>query len=192
MADQPSLRPLVASNAFSDGRSARMPVPGTVPRAEVVLDDETRTGMRGPVDASADLTVARDDLDRRPYVDRFPRAMTADLLRRGRERYMVFCTPCHDPLGYGNGVVVERGYTRPPTLHSDRLRAAPAGYFYDVIHRGFGSMPEYGTQIPVFDRWAIAGHIKVLQQSQHLRLDDLPEAERRAVLEQLEKSDVKR
>jgi hypothetical protein len=192
MADQPSLRPLVASEAFSDGRAARMPVPGTMPQPEQVFDDETRTGMHGPRDATAELSVARDDLGRRPYAGRFPQPMTAELLRRGCERYTIFCTPCHDPLGYGNGVVVERGYTRPPTLHSDRLRAAPAGYFYDVIHRGFGSMPEYGTQIPVLDRWAIAGHIKVLQYSQHLPLEDLPARERQAVLEQLENRDGKR
>jgi hypothetical protein len=192
MAEQPSLRPLVATTAFADGRAAQTLVPGTIPRLEEGFDDETLTGMRGTVDAAEQLTVDRNDLEKRPYLDRFPRAMTAEVLRRGRERYMVFCVPCHDPLGYGTGVVVDRGYTRPPTLHSDRLRAAPPGYFYDVIRRGFGAMPEYGPQIPVLDRWAIAGHIKVLQQSQHLRLDDLPEPQRRAVLEQLEKSDGKR
>lgn len=192
MADQPSLRPLEGSPLFPKGQSALHLVEGTVPRPDPLYSREFLTGMRGQTDAALTLTVERTDLQRLPYVDEFPFPMTAEVLRRGRDRYQAFCWPCHDPLGYGNGVVVERGFTKPPTLHSDRLRQAPPGYLFDVIHRGFGAMAEYGTQIPPRDHWAIVGHIKVLQASQHLRLDELPEAERQAILERLEATDGKR
>jgi mono/diheme cytochrome c family protein len=99
-------------------------------------------------------------------------------LRRGRERYDIFCSPCHGLGGEGDGMVVQRGYRRPPSLHVDRLRQAPPGHLYDVIANGFGAMPDYAAQIPVRDRWAIASYMRALQLSQNATIADLsPEAQ---------------
>ena len=86
--------------------------------------------------------------------------LTRELLARGRERYEIFCTPCHDRTGGGQGMVVRRGYRPPPSLHIDRLRDAPVGHFYDVMTRGLGAMPDYAQQIPPEDRWAIAAYVQ--------------------------------
>ena len=106
--------------------------------------------------------------------------MTIDLglLRRGQERFNIFCTPCHGGAGEGDGMIVRRGFRRPPTYHSDRLRGVPIGHFYDVITNGFGVMPDFAEQVPVRDRWAIAAYIRALQLSQHAKPDDLSEDQR--------------
>ncbi len=93
--------------------------------------------------------------------------MTADVLEHGYNRFMIYCVVCHDPLGTGKGKIVERGYTAPPSYHIERLRDVPAGYLFAVISEGYGSMPSYSNQIPVRDRWAIAGYLRALQLSQH-------------------------
>src|SRR5205085_3233880 len=100
------------------------------------------------------------------------------VFQRGQERYMIFCVVCHDPLGTGQGKIVERGYTPPPSFHIARLRQAPVGHFFDVITNGYGSMPEYRAQVPPRDRWAIVAYIRALQRSQHATLKDVPPAER--------------
>ena len=100
------------------------------------------------------------------------------MLERGRERYDIFCSPCHDRLGNGQGMVVRRGFPPPPSLHIDRLREARPGYLFDVITRGFGRMSDMASQIPVEDRWAITAYLKVLQYSQHAPLSAVPEADR--------------
>jgi mono/diheme cytochrome c family protein len=94
--------------------------------------------------------------------------LTADLLARGQQRYNIFCTPCHGLTGDGNGFVTTRGYRRPPTFHSDRLRAAPVGHYFDVITNGFGAMYDYSAQIPPRDRWAIIAYVRALQLSQNV------------------------
>ena len=162
MADQPAYRPLQESEFFPDHRSARPLVPGTVPRGHLKTDDATFTGREG-----------------KDFVDRFPHPVTRSMLERGRERYDIFCSPCHDRLGNGLGMVVRRGFPQPPSLHLDRLREAKPGYFFDVITRGFGRMPEYAPQIPVEDRWAIVAYVKALQLSQHARPEDVPPNRRR-------------
>jgi mono/diheme cytochrome c family protein len=96
-------------------------------------------------------------------VTEFPLPVTKELLDRGEERYKVFCIVCHGPNGEGNGMVVRRGYTRPPSYYEDRLRGAPVGHFYDVITNGWGRMNGYAAQIPVQDRWAITAYIRALQ-----------------------------
>jgi mono/diheme cytochrome c family protein len=111
----------------------------------------------------------------------FPFAITRAVLERGRERYDIFCSPCHDRVGNGDGMIVRRGYRRPPSYHIDRLRAAPAGYLYDVITHGFGVMPDYAAQVPVRDRWAIVAYIRALQLSQHAAASDVPATELRAL-----------
>jgi cytochrome c len=109
---------------------------------------------------------------------RNPMPVTAETLERGRERYDVFCAPCHDRVGTGNGMIVERGFKAPPTLHQDRLRAVADGYLFETMTQGFGVMPSYAAQIPVDDRWAIAAWMRVLQRSQYAPLADVPEDDR--------------
>jgi mono/diheme cytochrome c family protein len=110
--------------------------------------------------------------------------LSAALLARGRERYDIFCSPCHDRVGNGGGMIVERGFRRPPSFHIDRLRDAPDSHFFAAITDGFGVMPSYGPQIPPADRWAIVAYVRALQLSQHAELTDVPEAERGRLLEE--------
>ncbi|HWT02253.1 MAG TPA: cytochrome c [Pyrinomonadaceae bacterium] len=98
--------------------------------------------------------------------DTFPFPVTEDVMKRGRERYEIFCSMCHGPTGEGDGMIVRRGYRRPPSYHEDRLRQARVGYFFRVMTEGFGAMPPYRSQIPVQDRWAIAAYVRALQLSQ--------------------------
>jgi mono/diheme cytochrome c family protein len=132
------------------------------------------------------------------YVSAFPLPVTAELLERGRQRYTIFCAVCHDPTGNGHGKIVERGYTAPPSYITDDsrglarrgikvpLRDAPVGYFFEVVSRGFGAMPDYAAQVPPRDRWAIIAYIRALQKSQYARLADLPPGERQAAQSALE------
>ena len=163
MHDQPKYQPLEASTFFADGRSGRPLVAGTVARGADQLreDEHLYTGKVAGVD-----------------VETFPFPVTADVLLRGRERYGIYCTPCHGAAGDGNGMIVQRGYRRPPSLHIDRLRQAPAGHYVDVIANGFGAMSDYAVQIRVRDRWAITAYIRALQLSQNASLTDVP-ADRR-------------
>ena len=164
MHDQPKYRPLAASKLFEDGRSARPLVEGTVARGQLREDELFYAGRSGK-----DLAKI------------FPFPVTREVLERGRERYNIFCTPCHSLLGDGNGMVVQRGFRRPPSFHIDRLREAPPGHFFDVMTNGFGAMPSYASRIPVKDRWAITAYIRALQLSQNATLADVP-PERRAGL----------
>ena len=167
MAVQPSYRPYRPSEVFADGSSAR-PLPAdTVARGHLRDDPLLFTGKDpGGQDSSE-----------------FPFPITRDVVARGRDRYEVFCVPCHGYTGDGDGLVVQRGFTPPPSYHSDRLRRAPVGHFFDVVTNGFGSMPSYASQVSVPDRWAIIAYIRALQLSQHASVDDLP-PDARAQLEQ--------
>ena len=102
-----------------------------------------------------------------------------EVLERGQDRYNIYCAPCHDRVGTGQGMIVRRGYRAPPSYHIDRLRSASVGHFFQVITRGFGVMPDYAAQIPPQDRWAIIAYIRALQLSQNAKLADVPETERR-------------
>jgi cbb3-type cytochrome c oxidase subunit III len=161
MHDQPKVKPQSASSFFPDGRGARPLVEGTVAGSAVLGDPPYLTGKQGG-----------------QPVPRAPVPVTAETLARGRERYDVFCSPCHDRVGTGDGMIVQRGYRQPPSFHIDRLRQEPDGYFFDTITNGFGVMPNYAQQIPVADRWAITLYIRALQLSQHATLADVPESER--------------
>jgi mono/diheme cytochrome c family protein len=109
----------------------------------------------------------------------FPFPITKEILARGRERFNIYCSPCHGRLGTGKGMVTLRGFKRlPPSYHIDRLRASPVGYFYDVITNGFGLMQDYAAQIEPHDRWAIVAYIRVLQRSQYATMADVPADER--------------
>ncbi len=162
MYDQEKYEPLEASAFFADGQSFRSQVDGTVARGQLMLDDHFYQGkIQGQL--AATLPVAVD----RP------------LLARGRARYNIFCAPCHDKTGEGNGMIVQRGLKQPPTFHQQRLREVPVGHFYDVITNGFGVMYSYASRISVADRWAIVAYIKVLQLSQNLEFDQLPAEDQR-------------
>ena len=137
---------------------------------------------------AVDGTVARDETDDTSgYASglgpdaplaRSPVAITPALLERGRERYDIFCAPCHDRTGAGEGMIVRRGFRRPPSFHEDRLRAVPDGHLVDVMVKGFGAMPAYAGQVSAPDRWAIVAYIRALQLSQHATLADVPGADR--------------
>jgi mono/diheme cytochrome c family protein len=166
MSDQPKRKPLAESRFFVNGQSSRPPVPGTIAQGQLRLDDHLYRG-----------TVAGE------FAETFPFRVSADVMKRGRERFDIFCSPCHDRSGYGHGMVVGRGYSVPPSYHIERLRRARPGYFFDVITRGFGAMPDYKDQIPVRDRWAIVAYIRALQESQNARPEDIPPDELRRLEE---------
>jgi mono/diheme cytochrome c family protein len=96
----------------------------------------------------------------------FPFPVTAEVMNRGQERYRIFCAMCHGETGQGDGMIVRRGFRKPPAYSEERLRKAPVGYFFRVMTEGYGAMPPYRTQVPVQDRWAIAAYIRALQLSQ--------------------------
>ncbi|MDA1183817.1 MAG: cytochrome c [Acidobacteria bacterium] len=157
MHDAPRYEPLEASTFFADGRGSRMLVANTVARGMLREDDHLYQGK-----INGQLT------------DVFPMPVTEEFMARGRERFNVFCSPCHGQTGQGNGMVVQRGFRAPPSYHEARLREAPAGYFFDVMTHGFGAMSDYAAQIPVNDRWAITAYIRALQRSQQATIDDVP------------------
>lgn len=109
---------------------------------------------------------------------RAPERVTREILERGRGRYDIYCSPCHDRTGSGLGMIVRRGYRQPPSLHIDRLRVAKDAYLYDVISEGFGAMPDYRKQVPPADRHAIVAYVRALQRSQRAAIADLPADER--------------
>jgi mono/diheme cytochrome c family protein len=166
MHDQPRYDPFERSAFFDDRRAARPLVPGTVVRGHLDEDDALFRGLAGTAPVEA-----------------VPLPISPQLLARGRERYDIYCSPCHDRVGTGGGMIVQRGFKRPASLHDARLRESPAGYFFHVISNGFGVMSGYAAQILVADRWAIVAYIRALQLSQHATLADLADEER-ARLEQ--------
>ena len=110
--------------------------------------------------------------------DAFPFKLSKEILDRGEERFNIYCSHCHGKTGQGDGMIVLRGFKRPPAYSDDRLRQAPASHFYDVMTNGFGAMQDYAAQVPVADRWAIAAYIRALQLSQRATVDDVPQNRR--------------
>ncbi len=161
MRSQPKLNSLDPSDFFPNGSSAQQLVPDTVARGQVQDDPLLFTGKVN----GADSTV-------------FPYPITKQIMERGQSRFNIYCSPCHGETGQGNGLVVQRGFTAPPSFHSDRLRCSPVGHFFDVITNGFGAMPSYAPQIPVDDRWAIIAYIRALQYSQSAAYGDVPADQR--------------
>ncbi len=159
MYDEPRFEPLEANTFFDDGASARPLVAGTVARGDLREDEALYTGK---VDGK--------------YVTELPLELDQALLARGRERFDIYCSPCHGRLGNGRGMIVERGFRQPPSFVStDRLLNSPIGHFYDVISHGFGAMPSYASRVPPRDRWAIGAYIRALQRSQNGSIEDVPE-----------------
>lgn len=142
MHDQHKLEPYEASDFFADGQGSRPLPAGTVPR-----------------EAFSETKIA-------------PPPVTIELLRRGRQRYNIFCSPCHGRTGDGLGMIVRRGYKQPPSFHDPRLRGVPAEYFVTTMTQGFGVMPSYAEEVSPEDRWAIAAFIRALQYSQNAASTD--------------------
>jgi mono/diheme cytochrome c family protein len=161
MHDQPRYKPLAGTNFFGDGRSARPEVEGTVAREHLRIDTARYTGKMGD-----------------GAVDTFPFAITLADVQRGQERFNIYCSPCHSRLGDGNGMVVRRGFHQAANYHTEKLREAPVGHFFDVITNGFGAMPSYASRVEPDDRWRITAYIRALQLSENATLNDVPPAER--------------
>ena len=127
-------------------------------------------------------TVARDGLSYDREMTAKP-AVTAALLDRGKERFGIFCSPCHGAGGDGNGIIVQRGMPRPISYHDDRLRAADDQHFFEVITNGYGAMYSYASRVPPRDRWAIVAYIRALQLSRHASIAEVPPEERAKLTE---------
>ncbi len=161
MGTQPRCNPLGASDFLPNGQCAQPLVPDIVARGHQQDDTLLYTGKVG-----------------NQYSTVFPFPVTQDVLQRGQERFNIYCSPCHGETGSGNGIIVQRGFSAPPTFHQPTLRDMPVGQFFDVITNGFGSMPSYAPQVPVRDRWAIIAYIRALQLSQNATINDVPPDQR--------------
>ena len=173
MQDQPRYKAFKKSEFFSDDKAMRELPEGTVARGFLRENKAFYTGKKEttgtvvPAETTMDSsgnTVVSSFPD---AIEEFPLPVTKELLDRGEQRYKVFCIVCHGPVGNGDGMVVRRGFSKPPTYHDDRLRNAPVGHFYDVMTNGWGKMNSYASQIPPADRWAIVAYIRALQTSQN-------------------------
>jgi mono/diheme cytochrome c family protein len=160
---QPRYNPYDPTDFFGDGQSARLPVPGTVPRGELTLGPQ-ELFYTGKVNGQP--------------ADVFPYPVTKEIVERGQDRFNVFCSPCHGFGGDGDGMIVQRGFRHPPSFHEDRLKTAAAGHYFDVITNGFGVMYPYGYRVPPPDRWAIIAYIRALQLSRQVPIADVPDEER--------------
>jgi mono/diheme cytochrome c family protein len=165
MQDQPKYKPLGASGFFADGRDSR-PVPAnTVARDELNEVNSAHTGAQNGA-----------------FLETIPEPVSAALLERGRDRFDIYCSPCHGRIGDGYGMIRRRGFWIPSNLHTDRLRAVPPGYLFQVITNGYGAMPDYRDQIVPHDCWAIVAYIRALQLSRHAALTDVPPDARRQLV----------
>jgi mono/diheme cytochrome c family protein len=172
MQDQPRYKVYKQSDFFADNRASRDPVAGTVARGQLHEDKAFYTGkianpnanaqVQTTTDASGNTLVASFPND----IDEFPVPVTSELIDRGKNRFEIYCIVCHGKFGNGDGMVVRRGFPKPPTYHDDRLRNAPVGHFFDVMTNGWGKMNSYAAQVSPADRWAIAAYIRTLQMAQ--------------------------
>ncbi len=167
--------------------SIRQPIAGTVPRGHLKEDKHLYTGKKDQAGAGGAANSSNAQPNQAAQqgqqsagnanmqagamfpddVDTFPFPVTEEIVRRGKERYEIFCAMCHGATGFGDGMIVRRGFRRPPSYHTDQLRQAPVGHYFDVITNGWGSMPRYDSMVPVTDRWAIVAYIRALQLSQN-------------------------
>jgi hypothetical protein len=160
MRHQPRYEAFEESAFFEDNLSARPPVADTVARGQLRNDEHLYTGQ-----------VNGD------FAQSFPFTVTLEVLERGRERYDIFCAPCHGRVGDGQGIIVEYGLREPPSFHTPELREKASGYYFDLITRGTRVMPSYASRIRPEDRWAIVAYIRALQLSQNADLSDVPPQE---------------
>jgi hypothetical protein len=157
--------PFTKSHFFVNGSAMRMPIEGTVARGELRENTVYYFGKK----------------DNGSFVKNNPLEITISLLERGRQRFNIFCAPCHDQTGSGQGMVVKKGFLPPTSFHLDRIRVFSDGYYFDVISNGIRNMPSYKAQVPVNDRWAIVAYIRALQKSQNAALTDIPEEIRKEI-----------
>ncbi len=161
MYDQKKYAPLSESEFYRDGQSARPPIEGTVVHRDHSDDGVISTGV----------------VDGIP-VSKFPIPVSEAMIRRGQERFNIYCSPCHGRTGDGFGMVVQRGFPRPPSYYADSVRALPVGRYVEIIANGFGRMYGYGDRVAPRDRWAIAAYIRVLQASRNVNVTSLTDSER--------------
>ena len=184
MQDQPKMKAFRSTTFFTDRLSGRQPIPGTVARGFLRSNTEFFTGKKSRTTAGAGTQSIQGQGQNQPQppqqtqqagaqanayaddIDYFPIPVTEDVVKRGRERYNIFCTACHGFTGNGDGMIVRRGFRRAASFNDDRLRQAPVGHFFDAMTNGWGAMPSYAAQIAVQDRWAIIAYIRALQESQ--------------------------
>ncbi len=164
MDNQPKFKAQAENPLFADGRAMRPAIQGAVPAGSFPTNEAVVTGRRQGV-----------------WVTAVPLPVTAELLRRGEERFGIYCSPCHGLAGYGDGPVAVRAealqegtWTPPASLHSELVRSRPDGHLYNTIANGIRNMPAYGPQIEVTDRWAIVAYLRALQFSQGATMDDVP------------------
>jgi mono/diheme cytochrome c family protein len=186
MYDQPRDKPLAASPFFPDHRSSRPLVQGTIAHSGGVFAGAS-SGRQQPLPVPPARPVVAPIISAggagssgpwMPSLEGVPGNVSLELLQRGRQRYDIYCSPCHGLTGDGDGMVVRRGFIHPPTYHSDRLRNAPDSHFYDVITSGYGAMFPYADRVTREDRWAIVAYIRALQLSEHAPVSALQPAER--------------
>ena len=189
---------------FADGASSRPRVEGTVPRQQGEYRDreeyfftgkvagQAASGAQMGVGTGAGINVGGNTAGGLPGTreaaatggpDNFPVNVDMAALERGRERYQIFCSACHGMTGEGDGLIVRRGFRRPPSFYDDRLQenVTPAAHFFDVITNGWGAMPDYAESIPPEDRWKIIAYLRALQLSRRLKLEELTPAEQEKV-----------
>jgi Cytochrome C oxidase, cbb3-type, subunit III len=157
---QPKYKGLEPSSFFNDGRSERPVVPGTVARGQLRTDELLYTGkINGQIANVLPFPITKEDLE------------------RGQQRFNIYCAPCHDYTGTGNGMIVQRGFPPPPSYHIERLMKAPVGHFFDVMTNGYGTMYSYAARVSPRDRWCIVAYIRALQLSQNAPASDVPPKE---------------
>lgn len=165
MYDQPKYKPFARSELFADGNSSRPLPENSVPYSNGPFAG-TSSGRIGTDNVDEDI--AASNAQTNPY------PVTLPLLRRGKERYEIYCMPCHSPVGDGDGLVARRGFPHPPSYHIERLRQAPDRHFFDVMSKGYGIMYSYADRVAPPDRWAIVAYIRALQLSQNADANSLP------------------
>jgi cytochrome c553 len=157
MFNQPKAKPMAASDFFDDGAVERSPPEGTIARGHLHSDTALFSGK-----------------EKGQYLTRFPIRIDRAAMERGRERYDIFCAPCHDQTGRGEGIIVKHGFRRPASFHEQRLRDSSPGYFFDAMTNGFGTMYPLADRLSAEDRWRIAAYIRALQRADAARLEDIP------------------
>lgn len=199
MHNQHKLEPYESSDFFADGQGSRQLPANVVPRNAFGEDLAPYTGLPETPSPSATpvtpalapaLMAAQAQTAQAAQMPQAPQTpqVTMAMLRRGQERYNIFCSPCHGRTGDGLGMIVRRGYKQPPSFHEPRLRSAPADHFVTTMTEGFGVMPSYAEEVSLPDRWAIAAYIRALQYSQNARLAEIPAGRRQAVESEIRKS----
>ena len=161
MAHQPKMTPLASSDFFADGASARPLLPGTLPRGALLKDNPLASGHRGD-----------------SFAEELPLELTLSLLKRGQERFEIYCAVCHGLAGEGDGMAVQRGFSAPPSFFEKRLLTAPDGYYFNVMTQGMGLMSSYAERVSPRDRWAIVAYLRALQLSRSLKVGELNREER--------------